>query len=155
MTVGWPEENLMLGYSKILCALDLDKAASQVLTVAAALAKESDATLYVLHVARIPTRDMDVPLPFKAEPLWEKEARLFLEDLISGNTARQGRYEICVVSGLADLDIVRTATRLAIDLIVMGTHGRGGLKHLILGSVAEHVIREAPCPVLILRPEAD
>ena len=53
------------------------------------------------------------------------------------------------------LDIVRTATRLAIDLIVMGTHGRGGLKHLILGSVAEHVIREAPCPVLILRPEAD
>jgi universal stress protein A len=145
----------MLGYSKILCALDLDNDATKVLSVAAALAKESDAVLYALHVARIPARDMDVPLPFKAEPLWEKEARLFLEDLISRSIARHGRYEICIVSGLADLDIVRTATRLAIDLIVMGTHGRGGLRHLILGSVAEHVIREAPCPVLVLRPGTD
>ncbi len=144
----------MLNYSKILCALDLDKDATEILGVAAALATESNATLYALHVARIPARDMDVPLPFQAEPLWEKDARLYLEELIRHSTARDVRHELCILSGLADLDIVRTATRLAVDLIVMGTHGRGGLKHLLLGSVAEHVIREAPCPVLILRTHA-
>ena len=143
----------MLDYGKILCALDLDGDAPKIFSVAAALAKESNATLYALHVARIPTLDMDVPLPFEAAPRWEKEARSFLEDLVHRSTARGVRYELSVVSGLADIDIVRTATRLAVDLIVMGTHGRGGLRHLILGSVAEHVISEAPCPVLILRPQ--
>jgi nucleotide-binding universal stress UspA family protein len=144
----------VLDYSKILCALDLDAEALKVFGVAATLARESDATLYALHVARIPTRDMDVPLPFEAEPRWEKEARSYLEDLIHRSTVSGVRYELCVVSGIADIDIVRTATRLKVDLIVMGTHGRGGLRHLILGSVAEHVIREAPCPVLILKPHA-
>jgi universal stress protein A len=145
----------MLDYDKILCALDLEKNAMKIFSVAAAIAKESDATLFALHVARIPARDMDVPLPFDAEPRWEKEARLYLEDLIKQSTVGDVRHQLCIVSGLADLDIVRTASRLAVDLIVMGTHGRGGLKHLILGSVAEHVIREAPCPVLILRPPAN
>ena len=62
------------------------------------------------------------------------------------------KYEVRIVSGLPALDIVKAAAELAVDLIVMATHGRSGFAHLILGSVAEHVIREAACPVLILRP---
>lgn len=113
----------MLGYKKILCALDYDEYAMEIFRVAAALAKESNATLYPLHVARIPPRDMDVPLPFEAVPLWEKEARLHFDDLIRRSMVRDLRYELWIVSGLPDLDIVKTAAQLAVDLIVMGTHG--------------------------------
>jgi universal stress protein A len=142
----------MLGYSKILCALDFDDYAMATLRVAAALAKESNALLYVLHVARIPARDMDVPLPFADNPRWKKEAHAGLEELVERSLMSDLRYEITVVSGLPDLDIVRTAAQLGVDLIVMSTHGGSGFSHLIFGSVAEHVIREAACPVLTLRP---
>ena len=93
---------------------------------------------------------MDVPLPFDADPRWEKEARAKLEQIVKQtlgpdvNTSSKSR------SGVPDLDIVRAARDLAVDLIVMVTHGRNGLEHLVLGSVTEHVIREAPCPVLVL-----
>jgi universal stress protein A len=141
----------MLGYNRILCALDFDEHAVATLRLASALAKESDAVLCVLHVARIPHRDMDVPLPFDADPSWEKEARSRLAKLADQNLPAEVTHELHVVSGLPDLDIVRMAVQLKADLIVMATHGRGGISHLILGSVAEHVIREAGCPVLILR----
>ena len=51
------------------------------------------------------------------------------------------------------VEIIRYAKENAIDMIVMGTHGYSGVKHLILGSVAENVVRKAPCPVLTIRPE--
>jgi len=61
------------------------------------------------------------------------------------------RYELHVVSGTPDDDVVRMAHDLEVDLVVMATHGRKGLSHLILGSVAERVMREADCPVLTMR----
>jgi universal stress protein A len=142
----------MLGYRKILCALDFDEHATSTLRVAGALAKESNASLDILHIARIPARDMDVPLPFDEDPIWEKEAREGIEKLIQRSSIGDLKYDVRIVSGLPALDIVRAAAELAVDLIVMATHGRSGFAHLILGSVAEHVIREAACPVLILRP---
>jgi nucleotide-binding universal stress UspA family protein len=142
----------MLGYRKILCALDFDEHATSTLRVAGALAKESNAMLDILHIARVPARDMDVPLPFDADPIWEKEARGRIEELIARSSISDLKYEVRIVSGLPALDIVKAAAELATDLIVMATHGRSGFAHLILGSVAEHVIREAACPVLILRP---
>jgi glycine betaine transporter len=142
----------MLGYGKILCAVDFDEYAAAILRIATAITKESNATLYVLHIARVPARDQDVPLPFDDDPLWEREAREWLEELMEQNAIAGLQYELIVKSGLPDLDIVRTATELAADLIVMATHGRSGFSHLVIGSVAEHVIREAACPVLTLRP---
>jgi universal stress protein A len=142
----------MLHYTKLLCAVDFDEYAATVFLMAAALAKETDAILHVLHVARVPAPDMDVPLPFGANPRWEREGRLRLEQLIRQNLTGQMRYEIHVVTGVPDIDIVRVAIELRVDLIVMATHSRRGVSHLVLGSVAEHVIREANCPVLILRP---
>jgi universal stress protein A len=52
-------------------------------------------------------------------------------------------------------EIVRCAREFGCDLLVMGTHGRSGIGHLALGSVAEAVIRAAPCPVLVVRPQAE
>ena len=86
---------------------------------------------------------MDVPLPFDPDPIWEKEAREGIEKLIQRSSIGDLKYDVRIVSGLPALDIVRAAAELAVDLIVMATHGRSGFAHLILGSVAEHVIREA------------
>ena len=55
--------------------------------------------------------------------------------------------------GTPFLEIIRYAKEKDIDMIVMGTHGRSGLVHMLMGSVAEKVVRKAPCPVLTVRPE--
>ena len=140
----------MLKYKKILCPFEFDEHSKDALLLSSALAKESNATLYVLHIAGVPTHDMDVPLPFDSHPRWETEARSKLEPIVRSTLHADVQYVIDIRSGVPNLDIVRAARELAVDLIVMVTHGRTGLEHLILGSVTEHVIREAPCPVLVL-----
>lgn len=142
----------MLGYTKILCALDFDEHLTATFLIAAALAKESNAMLYLLHVTKVPAPDADVPLPFDADPRWERDARLRLEDLVRQHAQGELHSEIRVRSGWPNVDIAREAAQLGVDLIVVGTHGRSGVSHLLLGSVAEHVIREATCPVLVIRP---
>ena len=63
-------------------------------------------------------------------------------------------YELHVTTGDPAVEVLQAATRLGIDLIVMATHGRKGFRRLVLGSVAERVIREAQCPVLTVKPKA-
>jgi nucleotide-binding universal stress UspA family protein len=63
--------------------------------------------------------------------------------------------ESLLVQGTPTQTIVQTAGEQGVDLIIMGTHGRTGLTHVLLGSVAEHVVRQAPCPVLIMRKTMD
>lgn len=140
----------MLKYSKILCAFEFDGNSTAALLLSSTLAKESNATLYVLHIARVPTQDMDVPLPFDADPRWEKEARAKLELIVQNTLKDEGQCVIDVRTGVPDTDIVRAAHELGVDLIVMVTHGRHGFEHFVLGSVTEHVIRDAHCPVLVL-----
>jgi len=140
----------MLKYNKVLCAFEFDGDSKAAMLLASTLARESNATLYILHIARVPTQDMDVPLPFDADPRWEKEARARLESIAQNTLKAEVNYVIDVRTGVPDIDIVRAAHQLGVDLIVMVTHGRKGLEHLLLGSVTEQVIREAPCPVLVL-----
>jgi len=144
----------MLNYKKIMCAFEFDGNSTAALLLSGTLAKESNATLYILHIARVPNQDMDVPLPFDAVPRWEKEARSRLAQIVKETLNPEVQSVIEVRSGVPDLDIVRAARDLAVDLIVMVTHGRTGLEHWVLGSVTEHVIREAPCPVLVLHHTA-
>jgi universal stress protein A len=144
----------MLKYTNILCAFDFDGNSTAALLLASALAMESNATLHILHIARVPTQDMDVPLPFDPDPRWVKEARAKLE-LIAKDALKTGvKYVIDVRTGVPDIDIVQAAHELGVDLIVMVTHGRKGLERLVMGSVTEHVVREAPCPVLVLHHTA-
>ena len=144
----------MLNYKKIMCAFEFDGNSTAALLLSGTLAKESNATLYILHIARVPNQDMDVPLPFDAVPRWEKEARSRLAQVVKETLKPEVQSVIEVRSGVPDLDIVRAARDLSVDLIVMVTHGRTGLEHWVLGSVTEHVIREAPCPVLVLHHTA-
>jgi len=89
-----------------------------------------------------------VALPFGK---LETEARAKLEMLARQKVGKAG-YEIEVMVGDPGIEILQLAKRLRADLIVMATHGRKGFRHIVLGSVAEAVVREAPCPVLTVRP---
>jgi universal stress protein A len=142
----------MLKYTKILCAFEFDGNSTAALSLAGLLASESDATLYVLHIARVPSHDMDVPLPIEEHPRWEKEAREKLQKIVHDTLKAHLKCVIDVRTGVPNIDIVRAARELGVDLIVMATHGRTGLAHLVSGSVTEHVIRETACPVLVIRP---
>lgn len=138
-------------FSKILCPIDFEPHSIEALDIACELAQERNATIHLLHVARIPSGDMDVPVPFEADPRWERVARDKLERIAHDRLEGKVAYQIHVVSGIPDADVARLAKELGVDLVVMATHGRKGLSHFILGSVAEHVMREAHCPVLTMR----
>lgn len=143
-------QRAMLKYSKVLCPFEFDGNSKPALLLANALAKESNAKLYILHIATVPTHDMDVPLPIKPDPRWEKEARAKLTRIVRKTLNDEVQYAIDIRSGAPDIDIVRVAKELGADLIVMYTHGRHGFEHFVRGSVTEHVVREAHCPVLVL-----
>src|SRR5262249_20777722 len=76
-------------------------------------------------------------------------ARTQMQDLVRGQF--NGKWEVAIAGGNPADAIVRAAQERGADLIVMGTHGRTGLQHVLLGSVAEKVVRTAPCPVLTVR----
>jgi universal stress protein A len=144
----------VLHLTKVVCPLDFDDNSLTALQMAAAVAKDHHAALYLVHVARVPAQDMDAPVPFAANPIWEKKARAKLKRIANQRLKGNLRYEIEVRSGVPDSDIVPIADELGADLIVMATHGRSGIKHFFLGSVAESVTREAHCPVLIVKPKS-
>jgi len=141
-------------FSKILCPIDFEEHALVALEIACDLAVERGGTIHLLHVARIPSEDMNVPLPFDLEPRWERSAKTALQVIARDRLEGKVPYQIHVISGIPDADVARFANQLGADLVVMATHGRKGLKHLVLGSVAEHVMREANCPVITVRPKA-
>jgi len=86
------------------------------------------------------------PLPEETEPEWEA--------FLSGLPLEKVDWEKCTGEGQAASAIVRQAENIHADMIVIGTHGRSGLPHMLLGSVTEKVVRTASCPVLTIRPEA-
>jgi universal stress protein A len=135
-------------FKKILCPVDFDQNSLLALGVASELAQERKATLYLLHVVAMPPGP-EVALSFGK---MEAMARTKLERLAQGKLGRKIRYEVYVRMGDPRSEILLVAKQQGADLIVMATHGRKGLRHLVLGSVAEAVVREAPCPVLTIRP---
>ena len=86
------------------------------------------------------------PSPEELEPEWEA--------FLSGLPLEKVDWEKCAEEGQAAAAIVRQAKHVQAEMIVIGTHGRSGLPHMLLGSVTEKVLRTASCPVLTIRPEA-
>jgi len=136
-------------FDKILCPVDFDGNSLLALKIATELAQERKAILHLLHVVEMP------PGPEVALPIGKMEAaaRTKLELLAAERVDGKAHYEIKVMMGDPGVEVLQAAKRLGADLIVMATHGRKGLRRLVLGSVAERVIREAPCPVLTVRPQ--
>jgi nucleotide-binding universal stress UspA family protein len=140
-------------FSRILVPTDFSETADEALRYAAVLASRLGARLSLVHVfnASGPQRRAvadDLLMPdLRADILVDIQRRFTEREPIVGHVSVTTR----VVSGAPEKAIVEYARDNAIDLIVMGTHGRQGVAHLLLGSVAEHVVRTAPCPVLTVR----
>ncbi len=142
-------------YQRILVPLDGSQLAEQAIPYAAELCKgATEITLFqVVHFPlplAAPDASMAVPMPDPQELL--QEAQAYLDDL--ADKLRQEGVQVKTAVTERDVvadAIVEYAREHDMDLIVMTTHGRSGLSRLVFGSVAESVVRNAPCPVLLIR----
>ena len=137
----------MISFNNILCAVDFDRNSLLALRVASELTRSSKGFLHIFHVVGIPS---DASSFEKLEAIAKRK----LERLARKRLGEAVRYRVHVTNGNPDVEILLMATRLRANMIVMATHGWKGLRRLLLGSVAEGVMREAPCPVLTVRPRA-
>jgi universal stress protein A len=136
-------------FRKILCPIDFSEHSFEALEVALKVVQQNDAKLYFLNVAPVPAGAAGFqPVPMDPYPFAEKDRKEQLVKLARQRIPATVRYETLVTSGDPAEQVLNAARSLEADLIVMGTHGRRGLSHLVLGSVAERVIRESPVPVL-------
>jgi nucleotide-binding universal stress UspA family protein len=141
-------------FYNVLCPVDFDANSPAAVHYAGRLALENGGRIYLLHVvpwtvATVPIDASEVLAELK-QSATERLRRLAKEKL----DARVAADFVVTVATDAGAEVVRVAKELKADVIVMATHGRRGLSHLVLGSVAERVVRQAPCPVLTLRPQA-
>src|ERR1700682_6137085 len=146
-------EDAMIALKNILVATDFSEPAEAALIYGRALARTFGATLHVLHVM-----DNDFLRPVVADPhsLQEAASRHVHQRLTDDDRCALRARAVVETSNVPEDAIVSYARRADIDLIVTGTHGHGGVTHALMGSVAEHVVRTAPCPVLtVKRPERE
>jgi len=141
----------MLPINHILCPTDFSDRALAAFHLAGALARDHRAMVTVLHVREVPTVAF---AEFGAVPPPEMPTRDEVTDKMEQDYEPPDEaihVEHVIADGVPAEEIVRVATERHCDLIVMGTHGRTGLGRLMMGSVAEEVMRKAPCPVLTLK----
>ena len=137
---------------KIIFPTDFSTSSDAALPHAASLARDMGATLLIVHVEELPAAygggEMyyGIPEPDTAE----------LESMLARVAPADGavRCERRLITGDPATEIVRLARDEEAEMIVMGTHGRAGLSRLLMGSVAELVVRRAPCPVMTFRAPA-
>lgn len=138
---------------RILFATDFSDASRPAARRAVSLAKDSGAELLVVHVYEPPVRPaVDAFLVPRVYDEFEAEIRSQADQGLAPIVARAAGAGVAarplVLRGVADEAIARAAKDEAADLVVVGTHGRGGVARLLLGSVAARVVSSAPCPVL-------
>ena len=149
----------MINLKRILVPTDFSECSDAAVRYGLELARKFGATVHLLHVIQDPATQpwaaegYVVPV-LEALEEWQKDAQKRLEASIP-EADRAKAIVWCVIASPFP-EILRYATANDIDLIVMGTHGRGGVSHMVLGSIAEKVVRRAPCPVLTVRyPQHD
>lgn len=149
----------MIRIKQVLHPTDFSNASSHALKYAMALCEQFDAELHLLHVVAdypplLLTAVGDVPPTMLQE---QAEYQQFIADqlalAIPSGWSRADRVVRVTREGPPFVEIIDYARSTEMDVIVLGTHGRSALMQMLLGSVAERVVRKAPCPVLTVRPE--
>jgi universal stress protein A len=148
-TIAAQRDYRMFRFTRILCPVDFDQSSLTALEFAGELAGEEEVSIDVLHVVPIPPGP-EVAIPFDK---LEGRARTKLERFINQRISPNVRYTVHIRTGDPASEVICMARDSRADLIVMATHGRKGLRRFVLGSVAERVVREAPCAVLTVRPD--
>lgn len=141
---------------KILVPVDFSKVTEAALRTAAALAGPLQAELILLHIAA-PDPEF---VGYETGPASVRQAVAHqlaaehkrLQELQHDLEGKSLRVTALLIQGYTVEKILAEAERLPADLIIMGSHGHGGLHHLLMGSVAEGVVRKAPCPVVLVPP---
>ena len=143
-------------WKKILCPIDFSDASRAALETAADLARRFGASLTLFHAYPVPGYTFPDGSFVASSKMLEEladQARRHLEEWksIAATLGVEGVEAVTAVGEPAH-EIVTWAKEKGADLVVVGTHGRTGLTHALMGSVAERVVRRAPCPVLTVRP---
>lgn len=145
----------MQPFTEILIAIDFSENSDHAFNYALTLARQFNAHLTVMHVINEPVdlRGFYVPhISFEQlEKEIEESAHSMMTKFCRENLSDFTNYSTSLVTGIPCDEIVNKAGQLNASLIVVGTHGRTGLDHIIFGSTAERVVRTAPCPVLTVR----
>ena len=150
-------------WKTILVPHDFSSSANHAVAIARDEAKAHSANLLLLHVIDLPGQlkpdTVIVPdetgAPINIKDYAVRQAEAHLADL-AARVAKDGvTAQTFLRLGKPEDEIIKFATENKVDLIAMGTHGRTGLEHLLVGSVAERVVRSSPCAVLTIRSGKD
>jgi nucleotide-binding universal stress UspA family protein len=140
-------------FRRILHATDFSRASGPAFAAALALAREAGASLRLVHV--VPPRGPAVGKDYMALETYHAVARREAETGLAAMVARAARAGVraqsVLVEGVPATEIVREARKSRANVIVLGTHGRGGFSRFFVGSVAQRVLQFAPCMVLTVR----
>ncbi len=146
-------------WKRICCPIDFSDASRAAMEVAADLARRNGAALVLLHAYPIPGYTFPdgsiVASPKMMQDLADQAER-HLEEWRAQAAQLVGAPRVTAEKAIGEpaAEIVSFARSSGVDLLVVGTHGRTGLEHALMGSVAERVVRRAHCPVLTVRPPA-
>jgi nucleotide-binding universal stress UspA family protein len=147
-----PPQKSAFAPKRILVTTDFSDASKKAFQYAAALARRFEASVTLLYVvpSQLPSELSHIGIVLEEKRLVE-EARERLPRFREAELDPHRHVETLVLNGRPAHEICHTAETRQTDLIVMSTHGHTGLKHFLLGSVTEKVVRHAPCPVLVVR----
>jgi nucleotide-binding universal stress UspA family protein len=146
-----------VAFRRIVAAVDFSEVSMAGLREAASLALEADAHLTVMHVIEVPEHlalwieRVDGISHVRA---WAEAAQAHLRAAVDPETRQYAHVEQRVETGRAYREILRVADEQRADLIVVGAHGHGLVEQMFVGSTAQHIVRRAACPVLIVRQRA-
>ncbi len=142
----------MIEFSKILFPTDFSEWAEYAGSYALSIANKYGSKIYVAHVVEPFTYATDFGIDYGAQfKEMEATARRLLDDSVASMKRTGADISSVLLSGNPYAEIVKFAQKEEIDLIVMATHGRSVVEHLLMGSVAEKVLRKSPCPVMTVK----
>jgi len=139
-------------YRKILCPIDFDENSLRALDRAVEIARHFGAAVILVHAIPLVAQLGNFPMPVDLYVAQENAANVKLRT-IAGQKLGGVEHESVAFIGDVVGGILQAVEQFKPDLLIMATHGRAGLAHLFLGSVAEAVVRKANCPVLTIRNE--
>jgi nucleotide-binding universal stress UspA family protein len=145
-----------MNINTVLFPTDFSEYNGAALKLASTLAAEAKATLYIIHVHDVQSVSAAAgEFSYLDAPTWHEQLRNAQDQLENVSPSIPNvRYERECLTGNPVVEILKFAEGHNIDLIVMSSHGRTGLARLLMGSIAEGVMRKAPCPVLIVKQPA-